>query len=80
MSLKTINAHFLCKYKFADYYVITVHASFTLCAHFHSQYIPVSLLARFIQNPSIGEGGFSCLFRLLLVLMHGAFVDIAEQI
>lgn len=42
--------------------------------------LPVPLLASFIQDPSIGKGGLARLLGLLLVLVHGTFIDIAQQI
>lgn len=42
--------------------------------------VPVPLLASFIQHPGVGEGGLPSLLRLLLVLVHGALVDVAQQI
>lgn len=42
--------------------------------------LPVPLLASFIQNPSVSEGGFARLLGLLLVLVHGPLVDVAQQV
>lgn len=42
--------------------------------------VPVPLLASFIQHPGVGEGGLPSLLRLLLVLVHGALVHVAQQI
>lgn len=42
--------------------------------------VPVPLLASFIQHPGVGEGGLAGLLRLLLVLVHGALVHVAQQI
>lgn len=41
---------------------------------------PVPLLPGFVQHPSVGEGGLPRLLRLLLVLVHGALVDVAQQV
>lgn len=40
---------------------------------------PVPFLAGFIQDPGVGEGGLPSLLRLLLILVHGALVDMAQQ-
>lgn len=41
---------------------------------------PVPFLAGFIQDPGVGEGGLPGLLRLLLILVHGALVDVAQQV
>lgn len=42
--------------------------------------VPVPLLASFVQHPGVGEGGLPRLLGLLLVLVHGALVHVAQQI
>lgn len=41
---------------------------------------PVPFLAGFIQDPGVGEGGLAGLLGLLLILVHGALVDVAQQV
>ena len=42
--------------------------------------VPVPLLAGFVQHPGVGERGLPRLLRLLLVLVHGALVHVAQEV
>lgn len=41
---------------------------------------PVPLLVRLVQHPGVGKGRLPGLLGLLLVLVHGALVDVAQQV